>query len=261
MRIELEQFGAARLVRRCVAEICGGSWFDGRRLWTFGVNGVPFPEAEDGATPLRRTLAAIASYAFAEPAFRAGGGTVVPRGEDRFRVRAPGGAELDALIDPAGHAVSAVVTPAGERVAGYGRPTRVGGATFALARNGPYETGPLDEAAARPGPLAAPSGPAVAYAGEGELALADEPVPIVPCRLAGRAARCLLDSGRDAQRDRPSAGRGARPGAARRAGDRGLRALLDRTGRAPARWRSGRPPSSGSSSRCCPRRAGSASTW
>lgn len=194
VRIEFEQLGAARLVRRCVAEVCGGSWFDGRRRWTFGVNGIPLPE-EDGASGLRRTLTAIASYAFAEPAFRAGGGTVVPRGEDRFRVRAPGGVELDALIDPASQAVSAVVTPAGERVASYARPTRVGGATFALTRGGPYETGPLDEASARPGPLAAPSGPAVSYAGEGELALADEPVPIVPCRLAGRAARCLLDSG------------------------------------------------------------------
>jgi hypothetical protein len=195
VRVEFEQLGSARLVRRCVAEVCGGSWFDGHRLWTFGVNAIPLPEAEDGATPLRRTLAAIASYAFAEPAFRAGGGTVGPRGEGRFRVRAPGGTELDALIDPATHALSAVVTPAGERVASYGRPTRVGGATFALTRAGPYETGLLDEASSRPGPLAAPSGPPVAYAGEGELALANEPVPIVPCRLAGRTARCLIDSG------------------------------------------------------------------
>ncbi len=195
VRIEFEQLGATRLVRRCVAEICAGTFFDGRRLWTFGVNAVSLPEAEDGTLALRRTLAAIGSYAFAEPAFRAGGGTAVPRGENRFRVRAPGGAELDALIDPATRAVTSVVTPAGEPVAAYGRPARVGGATFALARSGAFEPGSLDEAAPRAGPLAAPSGPALAFAGDGELGLANEPVPIVPCRLAGRAARCLIDSG------------------------------------------------------------------
>jgi hypothetical protein len=195
VRVELEQLGPARLVRSCVAEVCSGSWFDGRRRWTFGINAVPLPEADDATTPVRRTLAAIASYAFAEPGFRAGGGTVVSRGADRFRVRAAGGAELDALIDPAGHTVTSVLTTAGEPVAVYGRPTRVGGATFALARGGPYETGPLDQAAARPGPLAPPNGPSVAYAGDGELALADQPIPVVPCRLGGRAVRCLIDSG------------------------------------------------------------------
>ncbi len=101
MRIELEQLGTQRLVRRCVAEVCAGSWFDGRRL--VGVRGQRRPAARGRrrATPLRRTLAAIGSYAFAEPAFRAAGGTVVARGQGRFRVRAAGGAELDALVDPA----------------------------------------------------------------------------------------------------------------------------------------------------------------
>ncbi len=195
IRLELEQLGATRLVRRCVEDICVGTWFDGRRLWTFGVNAIPLPEADDATTPLRRTLAAIGSYAFAEPAFRAAGGTVSPRGGGRFRVRAPGGAELDALVDPASHALSRVVTPAGEPVAAYGRPVRVGGASFALERSGSLETGPFDGATVREGPLAPPSGPAVTYQGDGVLALSRESVPIVPCTLAGRAVRCLLDSG------------------------------------------------------------------
>ena len=152
VRVELEQLGPTRLVRRCVAEVCAGSWFDGRRLWTFGVNAVPLPEAEDGTTPLRRTLTAIASYAFAERGLPGRSGTVAARGENHFRVRAAGGAELDALIDPATHSVSGVLSAAGEPLASYGRPTRAGGATFALARGGPVETGPLDEVAARPRP-------------------------------------------------------------------------------------------------------------
>ncbi len=193
--LELEQLGATRLVRHCVGQVCAGSWFDGRRLWTFGVNAIPLPEADDAATPLRRTLAAIGSYAFAEPAFRAAGGTVSPRGPGRFRVRAPEGAELDAVIDPATHALSRVVTPAGEPVAAYGRLVRVGGATFALERSGGLETGPLDAASPREGPLGPPGGPATAYRGDGEVALAREPVPIVPCTLAGHRVRCLLDSG------------------------------------------------------------------
>jgi Aspartyl protease len=193
--LTIEQLGATRLIRRCVTGLCTGSWFDGRRRWTFGINEIALPEPDDEATPLRRSLAAIASYAFAEPAFRAGGGTVSASGADRFRVRAAGGAELLVLIDPRSHTVRRVETLGGDLVAEYRRETKPGGASFALDREGPFEVGSLDTASVIAGPLTVPAGPAVTFSAPQRLALAKEPLPIVPCTLAGHPARCLLDSG------------------------------------------------------------------
>ncbi|HTJ27045.1 MAG TPA: pepsin/retropepsin-like aspartic protease family protein [Candidatus Limnocylindria bacterium] len=194
--LTVEQLGATELVRRCVAGICAGFWFDGQHRWTFGINEIVLQDADDAATPVRRTLAAIASYAFAEPAFRSSGGTVTAAGPGRWRVRAAGGAELVAVVDPPGRTLRRVETPGGQTLAEYGSETRAGGATYALDREGPFEPGRLDAVSVVPGPLAAPAGPAVTFANDASpLALTKDAVPIVPCTLAGRAARCLLDTG------------------------------------------------------------------
>lgn len=195
VELTVEQLGVTRLVRRCISGVCGGTWFDGRRSGTFGINEVVLPEADDESVPIRRTAAAIASYAFAEPAFRASGGSVSALESGRFRVRAAGGAELIALVDPADHAVNRIETPSGETVATYGHATRVGGALYALDRHGPFETGPLDTAVAVRGPLTAPAGPAMTFSGNGTVALGDDPIPIVPCKLGGHPGRCLFDTG------------------------------------------------------------------
>jgi hypothetical protein len=191
----VDQLGAQRLARRCINEVCGGTWFDGSREWTFGLNEILLPEESDEVTLVERTLAEIVSYAFAEPGFRAAGGTVTREGADRWRVRARDGAELIAIADPVSRAIRRVETPAGRPIATYGREVRPGGASFALDRSGPLESGPLDEAAVVPGAIGLPAGVAVAIAGNASLPLGDEPIPIVPCTLAGRGARCLLDSG------------------------------------------------------------------
>jgi Aspartyl protease len=192
----VDQLGAQRLVRRCINGVCSGTWFDGSREWTYGLNEVALPEDVDEATLLERTLYAIVSYAFAEPAFRAGGGTVVRDGANRWRVRARDAVELVAAIDPGSHAVQRVETTAGRTVATYGREARAAdGATFALDRGGPLETGPLDEVAAAAGPVGPPAGAVATFSGDVRLALGAEPIPIVPCSLGGRTVRCLLDTG------------------------------------------------------------------
>jgi hypothetical protein len=191
----LDLLGPQRLLRRCVAGVCGGTWFDGSREWTFALNDVALPEEVDGATLTQRTLAAIASYAFAEPAFRAAGGTVAPAGAGRWRVRARDGIELVAVIDPATQALARIETAEGRALAVYGRQTRAGGASFALDRAGPFESGPLDTAGVATDPLGPPAGAAATFSGDAALALGDEPVPIVACSLGGRAVHCLLDSG------------------------------------------------------------------
>nr|MDP9107152.1 retropepsin-like domain-containing protein [Candidatus Eremiobacteraeota bacterium] len=190
-----DQLDSRRLVRRCVEGVCGGTWFDGTREWTFALNEVALPEEVDESALTQRTLAAIASYAFAEPAFRAAGGTVVPAGAGRWRVRAHDALELIAVVDPTTRALRRIETAEGRPLAVYGRDTRVAGASFPLDRGGPFESGTLDTVAVVTDPIGPPAGTPATFSGEAPLALGDEPIPIVPCSLGGRRARCLLDSG------------------------------------------------------------------
>jgi predicted aspartyl protease len=190
-----EQLGPAQLLERCIAGVCGGTWFDGAREWTFGLNEVALPEAVDESTLTLRTLAAVASYDFTEPAFRTAGGSVTAAGPGRWRVRARDGLELIAVVDPATQTVSRVETAGGHPFAIYGHPTKAGGATFPLERAGPTEAGVLDDVAVVAGPLGPPPGTTPAFAAASPLPLAADPVPIVPCSIGGRSARCLLDSG------------------------------------------------------------------
>ena len=191
----LDVLGSQRLVRRCVAGVCGGTWFDGSREWTFALNDVALPEEVDESALTQRTLVAIASYAFAEPAFRAAGGTVAPAGAGRWRVRARDGIELVAVIDPATQALARIDTAEGRTLAVYGRQTRTGGASFALDRAGPFESGPLDTAGVVTDPLVPPAGATATFTGDPALGLGNDPIPIVACSVGGRTVRCLLDSG------------------------------------------------------------------
>lgn len=193
--ITVDLLGTQRLMRRCIAGVCGGTWFDGARAWTFAINEVALPEDVDEATLTERTLVAIASYAFAEPAFRAAGGTVSAAGDGRWRVRARDAIELIAVLDPATHALRRIDTADGRPLAAYGRQTRAGGASFALDRGGALESGPLDTVAVVTDPLGPPPGVTAAFAGDAPLPLGGEAVPIVPCTLGGRNLRCLIDSG------------------------------------------------------------------
>jgi hypothetical protein len=193
--VAVDQLGTRRLLRHCVNEVCGGTWFDGSREWTYGLNEVVLPEEADEATLIDRTLSAIVSYAFAEPAFRAGGGSVSRDAQGRWHVRARDGVELIAVLDPASQAVRRVETGNGVTVGEYGRETRAGGASFALDRAGPFESGPLDRVAAVAGAVGPPSGVAAAVGADAPVRLGAEPIPIVPCTLGGRAVRCLLDTG------------------------------------------------------------------
>jgi hypothetical protein len=191
----LDELGTRRLVRRCVDGVCGGTWFDGTREWTFALNDVALPEEVDESALTERTLAAIASYAFAEPAFRAAGGTVAPAGPGRWRVRARDAVELTAVVDPATLALRRIDSADGRPLAAYGAETRAGGATFALDRRGPFEPGPLDAVTVAADPIGPPAGVAVTFAGDAPLSLGSDPIPIVPCSVGGRTVRCLLDTG------------------------------------------------------------------
>src|ERR1700688_57589 len=190
----LDQQGTTRVFRRCVAEVCSGSWFDGTHRWAFGLNEVPLPD-EDASLPAWRTLAAISSFAFAEPGFRAAGGSVEAAGRDAWLVRARGGEALIARLDPVTHLLRSVATEHGREIESYRRYVRTGGAAFALERHGEFEEFTLETASTQAERVQPPAGAAVSFAGDGFAALGIDAVPIVPCTLGGRAARCLLDTG------------------------------------------------------------------
>lgn len=188
-----DQLGRRWLARRCVAEICGGMWFDGDQRWTFSINEVPLPITDD-VVPLDRTVAAIASYAFAEPSFAAEGGVVRRAGARRWTVTAPHGEPLVAVLDDA-LAVRRIERPDGRLVSRFERDAKAGGATFAMDRGG-LSFGHYDTVTTVAGGLEAPDGAPVRFSGDAGTALdVSAGVPIVPCTLAGRAARCLLDTG------------------------------------------------------------------
>jgi hypothetical protein len=187
----LETAGAARLERECSAGLCSGIWFDGFHGAAFGINGTLFP-LEAAPDAAQRSFTAIASTAFAEPEFLAGGGTVIrlPAASDaklRYGVRAPQGAELVAVADPRTQRLTAVERPDGtpyrELVAG------VDGSAIL------YGTRAYDRIATADGSLAPPGGPAVSVDATRDMPIRDQSLPLVPCSLNGRDATCLLDTG------------------------------------------------------------------
>lgn len=187
----LDVAGSTRLERQCSADLCAGTWFDGRRAWTFGLNGTPMPAPHVDAAA-ERSFAVIASTAFAEPDFLAQGGTVraLPAGPDgrlRFAVRAPQGTELVAVADPKTARLAAV-----ERLdhSTYRPLVAAGSGPAVLYADRAYEQVDIVAAALDP-----PAGPMVKLAEEVELPLLTPALPIVPCSLEGLAGRCLIDTG------------------------------------------------------------------
>ena len=187
----LDVAGNTRLERQCHADLCAGTWFDGHRAWTFGLNGTALPQPEADAAS-ERTFAAIASTAFAEPDFVARGGLVrsLPTGPDgrlRFAVTAPQGSELVAIADAKSARLTAVERP--DHTA-YRPLVAVSSGTALLYADRPYRQ--VDIVAGVPDP---PAGPALTLAGKSEIPLLTPTLPIVPCSLQGLAGRCLIDTG------------------------------------------------------------------
>ncbi len=187
----LETAGLRRLERACVADLCGGTWFDGADRFAFGINGTPLagPRA---ANPAERTFAAIASTAFGEPGFAAGGGSVgaLPDARDglqRYRVIAPRGAELIAVADAETHRLTRVENP--DRTLYRPLVASVFGTTIV------YGTRAYQRIVVPDAPLAAPAGPIAAVTDGPDLKLLSGRLPIVPCALGGRQLSCLIDTG------------------------------------------------------------------
>jgi len=183
----LDVQGVRRMVRRCRADLCTGTWFDGTQLSDFGINMTPFPQTSS-EVPTLVTYAAIVSTAFAEPDFP-GTVTMLPANgtNDRFRVSVTNGTPLVAIADSATHALLRVEAPNGTVVGDF-IASHVGNLTLYTDRR--YQTVvQISE------PLATPSGPLTTLAGESDVPITSPAFPVVPCSVEGVRANCLIDTG------------------------------------------------------------------
>jgi len=122
-RISDERAGEQRLEQACEdGGVCDGTWFDGDRLFTLGINGDRFPAGE-ALTQTTRTLEAIRSLRFAEPGFA---GAVRADGAG-YAVRARGGSEAVVTLDAATDLPNAVRTGDGGAIV-FAAPARFEGA-------------------------------------------------------------------------------------------------------------------------------------
>jgi hypothetical protein len=183
-RISDERSGDQRLERECEeGDLCDGSWFDGDRLFTLGINGDRFP-AGDAQTQTARTLEAVSSLRFAEPDFA---GSVRADGAG-YAVRARGGIDAVVALDAATALPTSVRTGDGAAIV-FAAPQRFEGA--AILAEVPFER--IERLTAPP---RLPPRPAVRFGSATPIAfVTGARLPIVPCRLERIALRCLFDTG------------------------------------------------------------------
>lgn len=180
-----ERAGTKRLVRECAERLCKGTWFDGTRLFAFGINGDSYPAA-DQDTRNERTLDAITTLRFADPDFA---GSVRPAGPNSYTVEANGGTGMLVAIDARTSLPTAASNPDGSSGIVFAPPQRLDGAAV-------LSEVPLDHLERGDGALAPPQGPQVTF--EPALPIRVDPhsrIPIVPCRLESLNLRCVLDTG------------------------------------------------------------------
>ncbi len=178
-----ERAGDVRLERECADDLCTGTWFDGDRLYTLGINGDRFP-APDALTQAARTLDAVSSLRFADPNFD---GSVSAHGSGAYAVRARGGSDAVVTIDAATALPSAVRADGDDIV--FPAPQRFEGA--AILAPLPFER--IERLVAGPEP---PPRPAASFGPAAPVAfVAGAQLPIVPCRLETLDLRCLFDTG------------------------------------------------------------------
>jgi len=179
--------GTRRLVRRCREDLCTGTWFDGKQLADFGINGTPFPQTGSEVDVLI-TYAAIISTEFAEPDFAGQVEPLAAAGDtERFRVLVPGGVALIAVANARTHDLLRIEALDGS-VLGTLSANRVGDTTL-------YGDHPYQSVVRVAEPLRGPTGPPTTIAGESDIPIVSPTLPIVPCIVDERHANCLIDTG------------------------------------------------------------------
>jgi hypothetical protein len=203
--VSTESFGAPFVVRRCIGELCGGSYFDGLRLFAVDVNDAALPKS-DAPEPYLRSLRLIASLEFLSPSFGRSGGRIEDGGAASI-----GGKTYRTIfiVDPQAIPVRVYVDPEtsliryardfnGDDTFEYRDYRHVEGYTlpFLIIHNGSVLER-YDDRTPVASPFSPPHGLLAHVDGEPQ-AVATDPAhitPVFPCSVGGVAVRCLLDTG------------------------------------------------------------------
>ncbi|MEO6834532.1 MAG: retropepsin-like aspartic protease [Candidatus Tumulicola sp.] len=203
--VSSESDGVPFTVRRCVGELCEGTYFDGGRLYSINMNDTVLPRSPD-PEPYLRSLRLVASLGFLSPSFAAHGGRLVDAGTaalggKRYRmmlVADPQAIPLRLYVDPATALVRFARDLSGDDTFEYRDYRHADG--FAV----PYEilhNGKTLERYDDRTPVASafhpPRGPVPVFSGAPKT-IASDPAhltPIVNCTIASIPARCLIDTG------------------------------------------------------------------
>ncbi|MBV8374892.1 MAG: aspartyl protease family protein [Candidatus Eremiobacteraeota bacterium] len=203
--VSTESFGVPFVVRRCVGELCDGSYFDGTRLYTVDVNDAALPQSEE-SEPYLRSLRLIASLAFLSPGFARGGGRIEDGGTATiggkiFRtifVADPQAIPVRVYVDPETWLIRYARDVNGDDTFEYRDYRHVEGYSlpFLIVHNGNVLER-YDDRTPVASAFSPPHGLLARLDGEPQ-AVATDPAhitPVFPCTVAGVAVRCLLDTG------------------------------------------------------------------
>jgi Aspartyl protease len=203
--VSTESLGIPFVVRRCVGELCDGSYFDGTRLYAVDVNDAALPKSNE-AEPYLRSLRSIASLDFLSPSFERNGGRIEDGG-----IASIGGKRYSTIfvVDPQAIPVRVYVDPEtsliryardvnGDDTFEYRDYRHVEGYTvpFLIVHNGSVLERYDDRTPVASG-FSPPRGLLARVDGDPQ-AVATDPAhitPVFPCTLGGIALRCLLDTG------------------------------------------------------------------
>ncbi|HVA34072.1 MAG TPA: retropepsin-like aspartic protease [Candidatus Baltobacteraceae bacterium] len=203
--VSSESQGVAFVLRRCSGELCEGSYFDGTRLYSVDANDTALPQAS-APEPYLRSLRLIASLGFLAPGFHQrgqrvdDGGTATIAGK-RYRmifVVDPQSIPMRLYVDPQTSLVRYARDINGDDTFEYLDYRHIDGfaVPFLVLHNGHVLERYDDRTPVAP-PFRAPHGLVAHFSGSAKPIATDPShvTPVFPCKLAGVAVRCLLDTG------------------------------------------------------------------
>jgi hypothetical protein len=203
--VQSESKGVPFVVRRCSGEICEGTYFDGKRLYSVNMNDTALPRSPD-PEPYLHSLRLVASLGFLSSSFESQGGRLDDTGTATLEgkryhtllVVDPGAIPIRLYVDAASALVRFARDVNGDDTFEYRDYRHVDGFTvpFEILHNGGvlerYDDRTPVGSAFHP-----PHGPVPTFSGEPQTIQTDPEhvTPIVNCKVAGVEARCLVDTG------------------------------------------------------------------
>jgi hypothetical protein len=203
--VETDGEGLRFNLHRCNGELCTGTYFDGKRLFTVNINGTALPASKD-PQPYLRALRWLASLGFLGPDFanadrRIDDGKTVTIAGVKYRsifVVDGDAVPMQLFVDAQTALIRYAHDVNGDDTFEYRDYRRIDGFTipFEILHNGNVLEKYDDRTPVAPA-FEAPHGPRPAFAGASKPVPTDPAhiTPVFPCEIAGIAVRCLLDTG------------------------------------------------------------------